>query len=167
MLLVQSRSPVRRGLPGMLRRRRRVAPRRPGTGRRRTVMTTVTTMLLTTATIMTITTSTTTAMVMMALLLLLLRLRLWLVILRRYTEPVPMVEQMRANFYVRFHILVVFAGQITTAAARWFPAATVDHRSVCTCTFNVVVVAATTAAAAATIQSIRLASLFVVDFHIR
>lgn len=127
-------------------------------------MTTVTTMLLTT-TIMTITTSTTTAMVMMALLLLLLRLRLWLVILRRYTEPVPMVEQMRANFYVRFHILVVFA----TAAGRWFPAATENHRSVCTCTFNVVAVAAAaaTTAAAATIQSIRLASLFVVDFHIR
>lgn len=133
-------------------------------------MTTVTTMLLTTVTIMTITTSTTTAMVMMALLLLLLllQLRVWLVILRRYTEPVPMVEQMRANFYVRFHILVVFAGQITTAAGRWFPAATVDHRSVCTCTFNVVAVAAATTAAAtaATIQSIRLASLFV-DFHIR
>lgn len=124
-------------------------------------MTTITTMLLTT-TIMTITTSTTTAMVMMALLLLLLRVRLGLVILRRYTEPVPVVEQMRANFYVRFHILVVFAGQITSAAGRWFPAATIDHRSVCTCTFNVVAVAATAAA----IQSIRLASLFVVDFHI-
>lgn len=156
VLLVQSpRRPVRRGLLGMVRRRRRVASRRPGTGRRWTVMTTITTMLLTTA-IMTITTSTTTtAMVMMALLLLLLllRLRLWLllVVLRRHTESIPMVEQVRANFYVRFHILVVFTGQITTAAGRWFPAPTVDHRSVCTCTFNIVAVAAATAAA---IQSI-------------
>lgn len=155
MLLVQSpRRPVRRGLLGMVRRRRRVASRRPGTGRRWTVMTTITTMLLTTA-IMTITTSTTTtAMVMMALLLLLLllRLRLWLlVVLRRHTESIPMVEQVRANLYVRFHILVVFTGQITTAAGRWFPAPTVHHRSVCTCTFNIVAVAAATAAA---IQSI-------------
>lgn len=131
-------------------------------------MATITTMLLTTA-IMTITisTTTTTAMVMMALLLLLLlllRLRLWLMILRRYTESIPMIEQVRANFYVRFHVLVVFAGQITTAAGRWIPAATMDHRSVCTCTFNIVVAAAAATAAAA-IQSIRLTSLFVVDFH--
>lgn len=140
-------------------------------------MTTITTMLLlvVTTAIMTITTSTTTttAMVMMALLLLLLlRLRLWrLMILWRYTEPIPMVEQMRANFYVRFHIFVVFAGQITTAAGRRFPATTtVDHRRrpVCTCcTFNVVgVVAVAAASASAAIQSMRLASLFVVDFHI-
>lgn len=116
-------------------------------------MTTITTTMLLTTAIMTITTSTTTAMVMMALLLLLLlqllRLRLWLMILRRYTESVPMIEQVRANFDVRFYILVVFAGQITTAAGRWVPAATIDHRSVCTCTFNVVA-----ATAAAAIQSI-------------
>lgn len=127
-------------------------------------MTTIATMLLTTA-IMTITTSTTTtAMVMMALLLLLqLRLRLWQMILGCYTEAIPVIEQMRAYFYVRFYILVVFVGLITTAAGRWIPAATIDHRSVCTCTFYVVAVAATAATA---IQSIRLASLFVVDFHI-
>lgn len=124
-------------------------------------MTAITTMLLTTA-IMTITTSTTTAMVMMMalLLLLLLRLRLWLMILRCYTVSVPMIEQVRANFYVRFHILIVTAGLITTAvAARWIPAATISHRSVCTCTFYV-------AATAAAIQSVRHASLFVIGFHI-
>lgn len=117
----------------------------------------MTTILLTTA-IMTITTSTATAMVMMAWLLLLL------MILGRYPVSVPMVEQVRTDFDVRFHLLVVFAGQIiTTAANRWFPSgATKGHRLVCTCTFSVVAVAATTAAA---IQSIRLASLFV-EFHI-
>lgn len=127
----------------------------------------ITTIILLTTAIMTITTSTTTAMVMMAWLLLLLLLRLWLVILRRYTVAIPMVEQVRANFDVRFHLLVVFAGQITTAADRWFPAAaTKGHRLVCTCTFNVVsVVAAATTITAAAIQSIRLASLFV-EFHI-
>lgn len=125
----------------------------------------ITTIILLTTAIMTITTSTTTAMVMMAWLLLLLLLWLWLVILRRYTVAIPMVEQVRANFDVRFHLLVVFAGQITTAADRWFPAAaTKGHRLVCTCTFNVVSVAAATITAAA-IQSIRLASLFV-EFHI-
>lgn len=81
----------------------------------------ITTILLMTTAIMTITTSTATAtMVMMAwllLLLLLLRLRLLLMmVLRRYTVSVPMVEQVRADFDVRFHLLVVFAGQITTAA---------------------------------------------------
>lgn len=80
-----------------------------------------------------------------------------------------MVEQVRADFDVRFHLLVVFAGQITTAADRWFPAAaaTKGHRLVCTCTFNVVsvVAAAATTITAAAIQSIRLASLFV-EFHI-
>lgn len=127
----------------------------------------ITTIILLTTAIMTITTSTTTAMVMMAWLLLLLLLRLWLVILRRYTVAIPMVEQVRTNFDVRFHLLVVFAGQITTAADRWFPAAaTKGHRLVCTCTFNVVsVVAAATTITAAAIQSIRLASLFV-EFHI-
>lgn len=87
-------------------------------------MPTITTILLMTTAIMTITTSTATAtMVMMAwlllLLLLLLRLRLLLMmVLRRYTVSVPMVEQVRADFDVRFHLLVVFAGQITTAADR-------------------------------------------------
>lgn len=80
-----------------------------------------------------------------------------------------MVEQVRADFDVRFHLLVVFAGQITTAADRWFPAAaaTKGHRLVCTCTFNVVsvVAAVATTITAAAIQSIRLASLFV-EFHI-
>lgn len=112
-------------------------------------MTIITTMLLTTV-IMTITTSTTTARVMMALLLL-LQLRLWLMILRCYAASIPMIEQMRADFYVGFHILVVSVGLITTAAGRWIPAAAIDHRSVCTCTFYVVAVAA---AAATAIQSI-------------
>lgn len=110
-------------------------------------MTIITTMLLTTV-IMTITTSTTTARVMMALLL---QLRLWLMILRCYAASIPMIEQMRADFYVGFHILVVSVGLITTAAGRWIPAAAIDHRSVCTCTFYVVAVAA---AAATAIQSI-------------
>lgn len=131
----------------------------------------ITTIILLTTAIMTITTSTTTAMVMMAWLLLLLLLRLMrLVILRRYTVAIPMVEQVRTDFDVRFHLLVVFAGQIATAADRWFPAAaaTKGHRLVCTCTFNVVSVVAAAAATtitAAAIQSIRLASLFV-EFHI-
>lgn len=80
----------------------------------------ITTILLITTAIMTITTSTAT-MVMMAwlLLLLLLRLRLLLMmVLRCYTVSVPMIEQVRADFDVRFHLLVVFAGQITTAANR-------------------------------------------------
>lgn len=129
----------------------------------------ITTIILLTTAIMTITTSTTTAMVMMAWLLLLLLRLMRLVILRRYTVAIPMVEQVRADFDVRFHLLVVFAGQITTAADRWFPAAaaTKGHRLVCTCTFNVVsvVAAAATTITAAAIQSIRLASLFV-EFHI-
>lgn len=115
----------------------------------------ITTILLMTTAIMTITTSTATAtMVMMAwLLLLLLRLRLLqMMVLRRYTVSVPMVEQVRADFDVRFHLLVVFAGQITTAADRWLPAATTKgHRLVCTCTFSMVVAVA---AATAAIQSI-------------
>lgn len=130
----------------------------------------ITTIILLTTAIMTITTSTTTAMVMMAWLLLLLLRLMRLVILRRYTVAIPMVEQVRADFDVRFHLLVVFAGQIATAADRWFPAAaaTKGHRLVCTCTFNVVSVVAAAAATtitAAAIQSIRLASLFV-EFHI-
>lgn len=129
----------------------------------------ITTIILLTTAIMTITTSTTTAMVMMAWLLVLLLRLMRLVILRRYTVAVPMVEQVRADFDVRFHLLVVFAGQITTAADRWFPAAaaTKGHRLVCTCTFNVVsvVAAAATTITAAAIQSIRHASLFV-EFHI-
>lgn len=124
--------------------------------------------MLTTVMIITTATSTTTAMVMMALLLLLLLLLLLRqVVLRCYTEAVPMVQQVRADFYVRLHILVVF-GQVTAAADRGFPATAnaadatdaIGHRSICTSTS-----AATAAAAVAAIQSVRLASLFV-EFHI-
>lgn len=109
--------------------------------------------------VMIITTSTTTAMVMALMLLL-----LWLVVLRCYTESVPMVEQVRADFYVRFHLLIILIGQITATTDRGLPTTTnttdapdaIGYRPICT---------STSAAATATIQSIRLASLFV-DFHI-
>lgn len=114
-------------------------------------------MVVITTTITTVaaaTSTATTATVMMALLLLLV------LVLRRYAEPVPVVQQVRAQFDVRFHLLVVLAGQVR--ADRGFPVSgggatdAVDaHHLICTCC----------SAAADAIQSIRFTSLFVV-FHV-
>lgn len=105
----------------------------------------------TTITTVAATSTSTTAPVVMALLLVL--------VLRRYAEPVPVVQQVRAHFDVRFHLFVVLAGQVR--ADRGFPAGggatdAVDaHHLICTC-----------CCCSAAIQSIRFTSLFVVLFHV-
>lgn len=114
-----------------------------------------TTVLLTTTAITIATAAATTTVVVVVLMA---RLLLLLLVLRRNAEPVPMVQQVRADLDVRLHLLVVLAGQIR--ADRGFPAAaaaTVTSHLICTCA---------SADAAAAIQSIRLTSLFVVLFHI-
>lgn len=115
-----------------------------------------TTVLLTTTAITIATAAATTTVVVVVLMARLLLLLL--LVLRRNAEPVPMVQQVRADLDVRLHLLVVLAGQIR--ADRGFPAAaaaTVTSHLICTCA---------SADAAAAIQSIRLTSLFVVLFHI-
>lgn len=118
-------------------------------------MVVITTTVLLTTTAITIATAAATTTVVVVLMA---RLLLLLLVLRRNAEPVPMVQQVRADLDVRLHLLVVLAGQIR--ADRGFPAAaaaTVTSHLICTCA---------SADAAAAIQSIRLTSLFVVLFHI-
>lgn len=128
----------------------------------------VETTMLTSTAVMIITTSTTTTATVTKALLVLRRLWLCLLVLRCHTESVPMIQEVRADLEVRFHLLVVLAGQVAATPERRFPTAStytatiadamVHRHLICTS-------AAATAVAAAATQSIRLASLFVV-FHI-